>query len=143
MSPPVAARKLGAKGDAQTGHAGDHVESSVVAKPGLDVLVEFGDLLVEPYHLPRERMHQLSGQLLAGQADVLLFSGLDGDLGDPVRVHDMAVAQPGFQPLGADTADGGGGLVAGQQGERAGVGQVQGVTAAARKVTQRPLHDLG
>lgn len=55
--------------DAQTGHAGDHVEGVVVAEPGLDALVELGDMLVEAHHLLRRRTHQLGGQLLAGQAD--------------------------------------------------------------------------
>ncbi|MFF1768055.1 hypothetical protein [Streptomyces sp. NPDC058249] len=58
-------------------------------------------------------MDQLGGQFLAGQAGVLPFGGLDGDLGEQVGADDVAVAQPGLQPLGADSADGRRRLVAG------------------------------
>lgn len=56
---------------------------------------------------------------------MLPFGRLDGDLGEPVGADELTVAQPGLKTLGADTADGRGGLVAGQQGERPGVGEVQ------------------
>ncbi|WP_244258031.1 hypothetical protein [Streptomyces sp. Tu 2975] len=56
---------------------------------------------------------------------MLPFGGLHGGLGQSVGADGMAAAQPGLQPLGADSADGGWGLVAGQQGERAGVGQIR------------------
>jgi hypothetical protein len=70
-------QELGAEDDAQTGHAGDHLEVPVVAKPGLDDLVELGNLPVEGHHLVRRRVHHLGGQLLAGQARVLAFGDLD------------------------------------------------------------------
>jgi hypothetical protein len=69
MSPPVAARNSVPR-MTPTGHAADYLERVVVAKPCLGGLVEFGDLLVEGHYLPRQRVHQLGGQLLAGQAGV-------------------------------------------------------------------------
>lgn len=95
------------------------------AKPGLDRLVELGNLLAEDHHLPRQRVHHVGGQLLPGQTGVLALSGVDDGLGEPAGVDDLSVTQPGLQPFHADTADGGRGLVSGQQHERAGVGQVQ------------------
>lgn len=97
----------------------------VVAKPSLDFLVELGNLLVKHQNLPHQCVHQPGGQLLAGQTGALAFSGLDGGLGEPAGADDVAVAQPGLQSLGADPANGGRGLVAGQQDERARVGQIQ------------------
>lgn len=66
------------------------------------------------------RAAQVPGQLLAGQARVLPFGGLDSGFGEPVGADDVAVAQSGLQPLDADPANSRGGLIAGQQGERAG-----------------------
>ncbi|MDQ0904028.1 hypothetical protein QFZ22_000013 [Streptomyces canus] len=98
----------------------------VVAKPGLDELVELDDLLVEGHHLLRQGVHQLRGQSFPGKAGELAFGGLDGCLGELVGVADAAVAEPGLQALGTEATQCGRSLVAGQQGERAGVGEVQG-----------------
>ncbi|GAA2469569.1 hypothetical protein GCM10010388_72580 [Streptomyces mauvecolor] len=98
----------------------------MVAKPVFYVLVELFGLLVVGHHLLRQRVHQLGGQLLPGEAGVLPFSGLDGDRSKPVRPQDVSVSKPRLQPLGTDPADGRRRLIAGQQGERAGVGEVEG-----------------
>lgn len=97
----------------------------VLAKPGLDELVDLGDLLVEAPHLRRQRVHHAGGQPLARQAGVLALGGLEGCLGQLVGAVDLAVAQPRFQPLAADPAEGSRRLVTGQQDERAGVGEVE------------------
>ncbi|KUN31410.1 hypothetical protein AQJ27_51415 [Streptomyces olivochromogenes] len=118
-------QELGTEDDAQAGHAGDHFEVLVLAKPGLDELVDLGDLLVEADHLRRQRVHHRGGQSLARQAGVLALSRLEGGLGQLVGAEDLAVSQPRLQPLAADPAEGGRRLVAGQQDERAGVGDVE------------------
>jgi hypothetical protein len=97
----------------------------MVAEPGLDGLVEFGDLLVQGHYLHCQRTHRFGSQLLPGQVGVLPFGGLDGSLSEPVSIDDVTVAQPCLQPPAADPSDGCGRPVAGQQGERAGVGQIQ------------------
>jgi len=56
----------------------------VVAKSGLDELVDLGDVLVEDHHLLRQRVHQLGGQLLPRKARVLALGGLDSGFGKPV-----------------------------------------------------------
>ncbi|GHI40044.1 hypothetical protein Sviol_44520 [Streptomyces violascens] len=80
-----------AEDDAEAGHAGDHVEVPVVAKPGLDELVHFGDLLVEGHHLLCQGVHHLRGELLPGQAGVLALGRLDRGLGELVGAEDLAV----------------------------------------------------
>lgn len=85
--------ELGAEDDAKAGHAGDHVEGVVVAKPGLDGLVEIDNLLVEAHHLLRQCVDRLGGQLLSGrQAGLLPLGGLDSDFGEPVGARNVTVA---------------------------------------------------
>jgi hypothetical protein len=57
-------------------------------------------------------------------------------LGEPVRAENLAVAQPALEPLLAHPSDGGRGLLAGQQRERAGVGHVQSPLQAGEDTTE-------
>ncbi|WTN16163.1 hypothetical protein OHA83_42300 [Streptomyces canus] len=75
------------------------------AKPGLDHLVQLGDQLVEGHRPFRRRVQCGPGEL--------------------VSPEDMPVAQPGLPSLGADPVDGGRRLMAGQQDEQAGAGEIQ------------------
>jgi hypothetical protein len=53
-------------------------------------------------------------------------AALDGRLGQLVGAPDAAVAEPGGQAPDAEAAEGAWLLIPGQQGERAGIGEVQG-----------------
>lgn len=85
--------ELGSQQGPDAGHAGDHFRVPVLAKPALDELVGLGNLLVEGHHLPCEGVHDLSGDLLAGNGGVLVPGGLDGCGGELVGAVDLAVAQ--------------------------------------------------
>lgn len=100
--------------------AEDDAMPDMLVKPGLDELVGFRDLLVERHHLSSQRVHQLRGRPLSEEA-----GGLDGLRGELTGVANAAVMEPGRQALCAEPMEGCWRLVAGQQGERSGVGEVQ------------------
>lgn len=76
------------------------------------------------------------GQLLPGQAGVLAPGGFQGCLGEPVSAQDPAVTQPGLEPLPARPTEGGRGLIAGQEDDRACIGEVQGPFQAGEDAGQ-------
>lgn len=66
----------------------------------------------------------LCGGVLAGQCGLLSLGRFQGPGGDAVRVADTSIDQPGRQASQAASAEGGRGLVAGQQHQRALAGRV-------------------
>ncbi len=97
----------------------------MLAKPGLDQGIKFRDLLIEGHHPLRETGHHGGSQFLAGQGRVLGLGRLHGLHGEGGGATDLAVLQPGLDPLGAGAADGGRGLVARQQRHWPLLGQFQ------------------
>lgn len=67
----------------------------------------------------------MGGHVLAGDAGVLGFGGLDGPGGQFVGAADLPVTQPGGQTPPAGPADGDWGLVPGQEYQGADVAQVE------------------
>jgi hypothetical protein len=119
-------QELGTQHGADSRDAQDDVGELVLAKPALDDLVHLGDLLVEGHHLLGQGVDELRDGLLAGDRCVLVLGGVDGRLGQSSGVADLAVGQPLRQPGDAGATDDSRSLVAGQQAEWAGVGDVQG-----------------
>ena len=103
----------------ETGEAFDDGRVRMLAKSCRDEFVDLGDLGVEGQDPVRECLHDLGGELLAGQRDVLAGGGLDCAAGQQRGIAGLAGSQPALQPCGTDAADRGRGLNAGQQRQRA------------------------
>ncbi len=74
----------------------------MLTKPGLDVGVEFRDLLLEGHHPLREAGHHGGGQLLTGQRGVLGLGCLDGGAGDaaaPLALRFFSHVSMRFAPV--------------------------------------------
>ncbi len=109
----------------------------MLAKPALDELLDPGDALVEGHHLLGQGMDQLRDGLLPRDGGVLPFGGLNYRFSQGFGVSDLTLGQPLRQSGDTCPADRCRGLVAGEQDQRADVGQLQGPFQGGEHAQQR------
>jgi hypothetical protein len=107
------------------GQAGDYLGVPMFAKSGLDKLIQLCDFVIKGDHPLGQPGDHLGGQALSGQHDRLGAGRLHRGLGQRGGVTHTLFAQPRFQARDPGAADRRGGLVTGQQHQRAFVGQCQ------------------
>jgi hypothetical protein len=98
----------------------------VIAEGSLGLPVDLADLLVEHDHFTGERGDHRCDRLLSGDTGVLSLGGLHGGAGQGSTPSELPVPEPLFEPPGAEPADGGWCLVAGEEDQGAVVAQVEG-----------------
>lgn len=89
--------------ESDDGHAAHHLGKAVGAEAGCGELVDLGDLLAQLQHFLRQGVDHPRADRVPGQGGVLTFGRPERGCGQGVAAADLAVAQPCFQPPGADS----------------------------------------
>jgi hypothetical protein len=84
--------ELGAQYRSDPGHAEDHFGVLVLAKPRLDELVDFRELLAERDSFTGQSANQLRGKPFSGEHGVLAFGGGCGSCCELGGIAPLAVA---------------------------------------------------